>query len=687
MPRNQRGDIQGLRALAVTLVIVYHLYPQVLPGGFVGVDAFFVISGYLIIGSLVREVSRSGKITLGVFYARRIRRLLPAATTVLIGTLIATVILLPQGRWQSIARDGVMSALQLQNWNQAFGASSYEGATAQVSPLQHYWSLAVEEQFYLVIPLLLLGAAACARLLRRGKTGLSLWLVCLVSVASFAHSMVFTLTNHEMAYFATTTRMWELGLGGIGALVMPRLRLTAVISRILGWLGLGLIVFSALTFSTSLAFPGFIALVPVVGTMFIISSASANAHACSPAWSTVSAWLSIRPMTFVGDISYSLYLWHWPVVVFYVFKLGRTPELGDGAVIVAISVVLAMLTHRSIEERFRHGRPVRQPDGRRFNAMVSSRAAYASAVCLVAATSFTAAIPWVVVQIKFDQLSGGANKNDYPGAMAFAPFQPAFSPPDMPVKPDPSIALQDHPLTSRNDCGVYDPASTPDDECYYGDLKAGRTAILVGDSHAGQFVDPVAELGSRFGWEVRAMVRNGCPFSAAPPSSGTTVYWNCSNQNAISLQKILLLKPKMVIISGMTSYGYQQALHWRWAHETDLVNGYASLMRPLVDAGIAVRVILDIPYPDFAAPDCVQVNGPASDRCQIHLPDGQPRSDALRSAAELVPGVKVLDLTSYFCRDGLCPAVIGNVLVYRDNHMTNTFAKTLAEPLQAALDF
>lgn len=187
------------------LVIVYHIWPQVLPGGFVGVDVFFVILGFLIVRSLVREVEATGRVSVRSFYAKRIRRLLPAASLVLLATLAAMVLLLPQSRWQSISFDVIMAALQVQNWKQAFGSGSYEGATALVSPVQHYWSLAVEEQFYLVVPLCLLAAAALARKSGLPRTTACLYLIVALSAVSFVHSIAFLAADQDVAYFATST--------------------------------------------------------------------------------------------------------------------------------------------------------------------------------------------------------------------------------------------------------------------------------------------------------------------------------------------------------------------------------------------------------------------------------------------------------------------------------------------------
>ena len=691
-----RRDIQGLRTVAVGLVIIYHIWPAALPGGFVGVDVFFVISGFLIVGSLVREIEATGRIALRSFYAKRIRRLLPAASLVLVATLAGMVLLLPQSRWQSISFDVIMSALQVQNWNQAFGSGSYEGATALVSPVQHYWSLAVEEQFYVVIPLCLIAAAAWATRTGMAKKTVCLYLLVALSAASFLHSVFFSASDHAVAYFATSTRMWELGLGGILALVLPRFQPGERLRILSGWAGLLGVLGCAITFSTSMAFPGYVALLPVAATVLVLAAGTtaAGTHSAAAASVTMqgsrrfsaSTLLSTGPAKFLGDISYSLYLWHWPVVVLYVFLLGRAPGLLHGSAMAAISLVGAVVSYYFVEQKFRHdggGGAVQVPArGLRHRG---HRKAFVLAAGLVAATTLTALAPWGIVEAKSQQLDGALNLRQYPGAMALDGDRPAAVPSGLAVRPDPAVAMKDVPLTGGNECGAFDPAKMGEEKCRYGRADAGKTMIVVGDSHAAQLVDPLLLVGEQSGWNVHAMVRNGCPFSLAPPESADTVFHNCSNQNRETMGRILRLKPDLVVVSGMTPAGYERALQWGWKDPKALVSGYAGLLKPLRDAGIRVAVVMDIPYPEFAAPDCVQANGSGSDACVIQQPVGDRPVDPLFAAAAMVPGVDVVDLYPYFCTEGRCPSVIGNVMVYRDNHMTNSYARTLASPLARML--
>lgn len=684
----QRADIQGLRTLSVGVVIAYHLRPDLLPGGFVGVDVFFVISGFLIVGSLVREISERGRIGMLAFYARRIRRLLPASTVVLLATMLGAVLLVPQHRWQSIALDVVMSAIQVQNWNQAFSSVSYESANVLVSPVQHFWSLAVEEQFYITIPLLMVGAGLVAR-----RTGIPVrrccaYLLGFMVCASLIHSVLFTASNHDVAYFATTTRMWEIGLGGLAALLLPVVRPGVRTGAVLAWLGLAMILSAAILYSTQMEFPGFVALLPVTGAALVLMSASAPAGSHRQGEVSIlhpATYLSVAPMKYLGDISYSLYLWHWPLIVFYVYLTGRTPNLATAALLAGASVLLAALSYHFVEQPFRQAKRVRPSEGRRLRARPRILKDYALGVSLIATTCLTAAAPWGVVEAKSVSLNYEISDEDYPGALAFDPGRPAHVPQQKAVVPDPAVATKDVPLTNKDGCNVYDPVKSPDTGCTYGDLEAQRTLAIIGDSHASQYVDPLASIGERNGWKIRAMVRNGCPFTAAPPASKDTVFSNCPEKNRQSLRKLLRMKPDMVVVAGMTPAGYKSALGWEWKNDRELVSGYQDMLRPLIEAGIKVSVILDSPFPAFSVPDCVERNGPAAPNCSVPDEPDRAQTDPLRVAAQEVGGLGIVDLGNYFCRNGSCPPVIGNVLVYRDNHLTATFARTLSGPLKRAL--
>ncbi|RDI25586.1 peptidoglycan/LPS O-acetylase OafA/YrhL [Lentzea flaviverrucosa] len=665
-----RGDIQGLRALAVGVVLLYHLRPAWLPGGFVGVDVFFVISGFLIIGTLTGEVRRSGTVSLRDFYARRIRRLLPAATVTLLATVAAVVLLLPQSQWPKIMREVVGSALNAQNWLLAFLSNDYGHATAGASPVQHYWSLAVEEQFYLVIPLLLIATAALARRFDGRSVRYAAVAIAVVTVASFAFSVVYTRIDHGAAYFVTPTRMWELGIGGLAAMVLHRVSLGRAARELLGWLGFAAVAFSAVCYTTDLQFPGWVAAVPVLGTAAMLIATD----------TVLGRLLGVRPVRYLGDISYSLYLWHWPVIV-VLLELSYDEQLSKKEMLVAavVSLALAAVSKRFVEDPFRRNR-----FGRR-------RGTYVFGAVLVVVSVVAAAVPWYAATRELDRLSSIAVLDaDHPGAMAFDPRDPLPAPERVPLVPDPAVANEDGPYGGRGDaeCHVF-LLTHPADACSWGESSAQKTVVLLGDSHAAQYSTPLidfAEGPGRGRWQVKAMTRNGCPFTTVPPSEAGWPFTVCSEQNLGVLERVKALEPDLVVLSGMSREAYENDLKWTWNTREDMLRGYREMLAALTSAGIPIAVIKDLPRPDEQITRCLERNRRNAADCGTSRAEAfTGAGDPLVEAAAGFPRAEIVDLTPWYCREDVCPAVVGNVVVYRNNHVTNLYSRTLATPLLSQL--
>ncbi|MGI9821821.1 acyltransferase family protein [Agromyces sp. Marseille-Q5079] len=346
-----RPEVQALRAVAVAAVVLHHGWPAVAPAGYMGVDVFFVVSGYLITALLVREVERTGRLSLSSFYVRRARRILPAAMTVLIAVSILTLALAPYRDWAAYFREIVASAFYVENWRLAIDSQNPASAALESTPVQHFWSLSVEEQFYLVWPLLILAALAFARL-RRGRAVPMLAVVLgVTTVASFIASLALTAADHNLAYFSTFGRAWEFGVGGLLALVLgsSRFRATAAPSlrAAASWVGIALIVVPIATFRDDAAFPGLWALLPVTGTLAIIWAGMPE-----PRWSPA-ALVRLKPVQWTGDISYSLYLWHWPIFMFTPMLLGMPSPPWLMVLLVGLSLAVAAASKRWIEDPFR----------------------------------------------------------------------------------------------------------------------------------------------------------------------------------------------------------------------------------------------------------------------------------------------------------------------------------------------
>ncbi|MBT8493019.1 MAG: acyltransferase, partial [Deltaproteobacteria bacterium] len=353
-----RPDIEGMRAVAVVLVMLYHAGIPWFSGGYVGVDVFFVISGFLITGLLVRELEATQHIDLARFYARRVRRLLPAAGFTLAAVAALTVAFLPVTRWLSVGRDIQWSALYAVNWRFAGRAVDYLTADEAASPVQHFWSLAVEEQFYLVWPILLLVLTIAARRFARPlRSGLIIGLVA-VGAPSLWWSISLTASEPGRAFFVSTTRVWELALGGGLAILTPQVRrLPARATVGLAAVGMIGIIWASVTYDALTLFPGSAALVPVLGAVAVVAAGTAL-----PA-NPISRVLGLEPMKQVGAMSYSLYLWHWPLVVAADATWGPLSPT-TGFAVVAVSVVPAWLAYRYVEHRWRHSEALVSPPRR-----------------------------------------------------------------------------------------------------------------------------------------------------------------------------------------------------------------------------------------------------------------------------------------------------------------------------------
>ena len=349
-----RPDIEGLRAVAVLLVALCHAGVPGLAGGFIGVDVFYVISGYLITSLLIRGIgTRSARGTLKNFYARRVRRLLPAATLVLVATVFASYHYLGFLRGDQIARDGIWSGLFSANLHFALNGTNYLAAQEPPSPLQHFWSLAVEEQFYLVWPAaLLLVAAVGKRFPLRVRLGAVL---VTIFVASLTWSIMQTGSNPTWAYFSPLTRAWELALGALIVVCLPLLAsIPAAVGAAASWLGLAGIIASAFVINASTPFPGAAALAPVLATALVIMGGTIATR------NGAQAVLGLRPLQWLGMLSYSFYLWHWPILIIAAQHQGTQLSVAHNLVLLLVALAISAATFFVLEHPVRSSRFLRR---------------------------------------------------------------------------------------------------------------------------------------------------------------------------------------------------------------------------------------------------------------------------------------------------------------------------------------
>ena len=373
-----RPEIQALRAVAIGCVMLYHFWPAALPAGFVGVDVFFVVSGFLITGLLLRDAERFDRVRLREFYVRRMRRILPAALAVLSACAAATLLLVPRAEWRPFLQQVLSSGLYVENWHLARDSQIPAEADLESTPVQHFWSLSVEEQFYLVWPLLIIVALRLAMVSGRRRLDLVAAILAIATVASFVHGVALTGQDNNLAYFSTLSRAWEFGVGGLLALAPAiageRLRRTRALAM---WAGVAAITVAALTFTDHERFPGSIALLPVLGTAAVIWAGMPRATL------SLAPVAALRPVQWFGDVSYSLYLWHWPIIMFTPYVTGQPSAAPVMVLLLGLSIAVAAASKRWIEDPFRRSpsrERVRMPRLRRI--AVTSGTAFAAVALL-----------------------------------------------------------------------------------------------------------------------------------------------------------------------------------------------------------------------------------------------------------------------------------------------------------------
>jgi len=668
-----RPEIQALRALAVLTVVVFHVWPEAMPGGFVGVDVFFAISGFLITAHLLREVQRTGTLSLWQFWARRARRLLPASLLTLFVCAVGTIVLVPQLYWQQFLTEIGTSTAYVQNWQLASDAVDYFAADNRASPVQHFWSLSAEEQFYVVWPLLLLVAAWTAR-----RRLAALAVLSLVTGLSLWYSITETAANPAAAYFVTPTRAWEFGAGGLLALIGARSRLPDGARALLSWTGLAAVGYAAVFYSTETAFPGWTAAVPVVGALAVI-------HAGMPAarWSP-SPLLRLRPAQFLGDISYSVYLWHWPLLVFAPFAFAGISLTQTRIAVPLATLLLAWATKVLVEDPVRRSAWLSaQP---RMTFACSAAATGVLAVILLGGTSH------VEAQIRAAERQSTSLVSTGPpcfGAAARNIDQPCENPAlRRRVVPLPVAARDEEnaPCANfRKDSGV--------SVCEFGAPAGGarRTIALLGDSHASHWRAPLDLVARQRGWHGLSLTRTSCVFSAATKITPEPTRSQCLRW-VDSVPRFFERHPEIdtVFIVGITG-GVVHVPKGRTMFEAKM-NGVRRAWRTLPDTVKHIVVIRDTPRITSSTAECIDDAIAAGKRPGIAC--AVPREGALEEDPAVVaarkehsPRVQAIDLTSMLCSSRLCYPVIGGALVYKDlHHFTVVFAKTLAPPLERKLE-
>ena len=705
-----RRDIEGLRAVAVGVVVLYHAHFLGLRGGFIGVDVFFVVSGFLITSLLLREHSAHGRISLPRFYGRRVRRLLPASCLVIVGTVVAGNIWLEPLRLRDLGTDAVAAGGFVANVVFAQRGTDYLQSALPPSALQHYWSLAVEEQFYVVWPALL------ALLLWRGARSTSRAAVgiAVLSVGSFVVCIWQTSTSQPWAFFGLHARAWELGAGALLALAWPRV--VAVSERVraaAGWAGLVVIIAACFAISEAMAFPGVLALAPVVGTVLVLAAGDDATRGPVVA-------LRNPVMQWIGARSYSIYLWHWPALIIGEAALDGALSVGERLALVAGSVVAADLSYRFVENPFRHSRPLAARNNLTLAigaglvvvsigaGLLLRNKSVDLSTDVVATTPTFVAVPTTTTPATTTTASSDTtNPVDVTTSSSADTTVPAGPPPPVvsPIEPlaavaegvdtekvpknlVPSLAgaTGDKPIIYDDGCHL-DAGSTEPGECVFGDTTSSFTVALFGDSHAAQWFNALDMIAKQRGWRLLSLTKLGCtPIEQITYNStvGAT-YPQCKPWRANVKKRLAAEKAAVVFISysnRLQQVGVQQPFP-----DQVWLDGFAELIPELRAAGTEPILITDTPYPGRDVPICLSENVSSVRNCAFSREKGirQSRLDA-NVAAAVDNGAQVLDVTNWMCTDKACPVIVGNLLVYRDsNHITTKYAEWLSPLIDTAV--
>ena len=668
-----RPDIDGLRAIAVSLILLYHAEVPGITGGYVGVDVFFVISGFLITGLLLKELGRTGRLDLPAFYARRARRILPASLLVLAATIIGTGIFFSPVGFDRAVPALVSAALYVPNVLFASQVVDYFHPVF-ASPVVHYWSLGVEEQFYVVWPAFLLIGWRLAR--RRGPPLLA-W-VAAATALSLVLSLIATPAYPTQSFYLLPTRAWELGLGGVLAFAVQRLRaLPPVVSNLAAVVGLAAIASSAMRFDASTQLPGWAAIVPVAGAALVIV-AGGNARVGLP-----SAVLSTGILRYVGRISYSLYLWHWPLLVFARIALEDERKLVQVGVAMAATIALSAVTYRWVEDPLRHGRLV----GRRTSRNLAA-AGIASA--LVASLAIGGAS---LATQRFKPTGSPIAGIDVDPLAALIPATGPTADGPLPADIVPSVldlhagALRNDPVRDGCALGSGQVTNAP---CMYGNADSTTEVVLFGDSHLGQWWPAIERLAELRDWRVAYLVKPRCTYAdVTTDNPGFDSLTECQTWRAGVLERIAAERPALVIVSAnhlIRPVVDGVVVKGEAANE---VMGEAAerTIEALRARGAQVIVLGDIPQTEEDPADCLSSNPDHVLRC------ARPRNraldlpwQALEQAIAERRGAVYVDVAAWACPSDPCPAILGRFVVYADtSHLTRPFVAALTSRLGALI--
>jgi peptidoglycan/LPS O-acetylase OafA/YrhL len=680
-----RHDLDGLRGIAIALVAVFHVWFGRVSGG---VDVFLALSGFFFGGRLLRTALTPGTSLWPVpEVTRLVRRLLPALVVVLAASAVLTILIQPETRWETFADQSLASLGYFQNWELANTASNYLRAGEAVSPLQHIWSMSVQGQFYIAFLAMIFSFAYVFRE-RLGKHLRLSFVVLLgsLTIASFVYAIFAHHADQTTAYYNSFARAWELLLGALLGALVPFVRWPMWLRTAAAVVALAAILSCGALIDGVKEFPGPLALVPVGATMlFILSAANRQADpSTADRLPAPNRLLATAPVVSLGAMAYSLYLWHWPLLIFWLSYTGRPRvNFGEGAIVLLTSGVLAWLTTRYVETPLRYKSSpsvTRSPAVPLRVRLRRPTIVLGSIVGLLGvaltATSFT----WrehVTVQRANGKELANLSTHDYPGAMALINHAKV---PKLPMRPTVLEAKDDLPETTTEGC-ISDFDNSDVINCTFGDKEATRTIALAGGSHAEHWITALDQLGQLHHFKVVTYMKMGCPLTTedAPLVMGDNrPYPGCRVWNNRVLPKLISDHPDFVFTTSTRP--------WNIKPGDVMPSTYIGIWQTLSDNNIPILAMRDTPWmvrngaPYFPA-DCLASGGNAIS-CGIKRSDVLSEHNQTLDFVVQFPLLKPLDMSDAVCRKDICRAVEGNVLLYRDaHHISTTYMRTMTAEL------
>lgn len=673
MSSRWRPDIQALRGIAISLVVIFHYYPSLLPGGYVGVDVFFVISGYLISLHILQRADGSFWKQIVSFFTKRVLRLAPLGIFVLFVILLLTIFFVPGPEKNSNFTQIVTSSFAIENWALAFNSVDYVHQSDTPTLTQHFWSLSIEEQFYIFWAIFLLLMLSGNLWRKKNRLNIRLFsLTAVIVLLSFMISIAWTQWQQDSAYFSTFTRIWEFGVGALWAIAVvsfdkfPAFIEKKFLKNFILIVSLAAIIGSALLFNADSSFPGIIALLPVAGAIGVIVVGSKRES--DKFWSHK----TLSPIRGLGNISYGLYLWHWPILICSIYVFGNSLSDISKLGLITISILCSILSWIFIEKKFISIRTQK--------TKIKILGALASMVVLLFFFSSVAYSLTQIFQQNESELSAASQSclgaNSLINSECLNPF-------DSRLLIDPGQAATDYAQNTFDDCssGLEIGRLSDVPICEYGNQNSPNSLVLVGDSHAGQWLPALIEVSKTNDLKVIAAVRSSCYFSNSPPYVPGDVEGACQIWQKQALQFILDQSPTYVVIAGLSPFGYEFGKAYLPDYSV-MKAGYTSVISQIVNNGSKVLIIKDTPYMEESIPSCLAQNSNKLDCRKERKSVLDSHRDLLAEAGAEINGVTVVDLNNNICDDEYCYAVVGGLIVFRDHqHLTKTYVETLSSQL------